>query len=182
MQPKCLQSVVPQNEPSPSAPTLLWPGSLIIPNLTWEVTVVLTKTHQLLPMITFPLPGDQPASPLMETKEFTAPHSSLCRALISCFPWYWSVLRKNSSRDIFHRLETTPAIRNSSFPAQDAQASVSRDSCSPAPVKCTNALAMPEFSLIPRNPLQPVTGTANLMLPSCPLIRLIPVFPFGAAQ
>lgn len=100
MQPKCLQSVVPQNEPSPSAPTLLWPGSLIIPNLRWEVTVVLTKTHQLLPMITFPLPGDQPASPLMETKEFTAPHSSLCRVLISCFPWYWNVLRKNSSRDI----------------------------------------------------------------------------------
>lgn len=44
--------------------------------------------------------GDQPASPLMEIKKFTAPHSSLCRIVISCFPWYWSVLRKNSSRDI----------------------------------------------------------------------------------
>lgn len=120
------------------------------------------KLLQLLSGVTFPLLGDKQTSPQTggrRRNHLMHPHSSPFRVVVSCFPpRYWSVLRKGSSRDISIGWEISlqgpvPVIGSSSFPAQDAQASVSRDSCLPAPVKCTKALALPEFRLVPRNPL-----------------------------
>lgn len=103
-------------------------------------------------------PTSLPTDRTQKGKSFNAPHSSPCRAVASCFPpWNGSVLRKGSSKDVSTGWEislqgTVPVVGSSSFPAQDAQASVSRGGCLPAPGKCTKAPATPEFRLIPRNP------------------------------